>query len=106
MATKTVLTTVENKILSANNLVKKTDYKTKITEIENKLNSHNHDKYITIPNFNALTADVFKGRLKQANLVAKVNFDNTLSSLNSKIAADKTKNEPIENELIKLKTLD
>ena len=35
-----------------NNLVKKTDYNTKITEIENKLNNHNHDKYITTPLFN------------------------------------------------------
>ena len=106
MATKTVLTTVENKILSVNNLVKKTDYKTKIRDIENKLNSHNHDKYITTPHFNTLAADVFKARLKQANLVAKVNFDNTLSSLNSKIAANKTNIESIENEIIKLKTLD
>ena len=48
LATKTALTTVENKIPSVSNLVKKTDYNTKITEIENKLNNHNHDKYIDI----------------------------------------------------------
>ena len=45
-------------------------------------------------------------RLKQANLVAKTNFDNTVLSLNSKIAANKTKNESIENEFKKLKTFD
>ena len=28
------------------NLVKKTDYNTKVTEIENKLINHNHDKNI------------------------------------------------------------
>ena len=28
-------------------LLKKTDYDTKVTEIENKLNNPNHDKYIT-----------------------------------------------------------
>ena len=37
--------------------------------------------------------------------MTKTNFDNTVSSLNSKIARNKTKNESIENELKKLKTL-
>ena len=32
--------------------LKETDYNTKITEIENKLNNHNHDKYIDTPEFN------------------------------------------------------
>ena len=36
----------------------------------------------------------------------KTNFDNTVLSLDSKIAANKTKNESIENELKKLKTFD
>ena len=31
--------------------LKKTDYDTKVTEIENKLNNHNHDKYIATPEF-------------------------------------------------------
>ena len=95
LTTKTALTAVENKIPSVSNLVKNTDYNTKITEIENKLNNHNHDKYITTPDFNA-----------RAYLVTKTKFDNTVSSLNSKIAANKTKNESIDNELNKLKTLD
>ena len=60
LATKTALTTVENKIPDVNNLVKKTGYNTKVTEIENKLSNHNHDKYITAPEFNKLAADVFK----------------------------------------------
>ena len=52
LATKTALTTVENKIPDVSNLVKKkTDHDTKVTEIENKLNDHNHDKYITTPEF-------------------------------------------------------
>ena len=46
LAAKTALTTVENKIASVSNLIKKADYNTKVTEIENKLNNHNHDKYI------------------------------------------------------------
>ena len=58
LATKNALTTVENKIPSVSSLVKKADYDTKVTEIENKLNNHNHDKYITTPEFNTLAADV------------------------------------------------
>ena len=54
LATKTALTAIENKIPSVSNLVKKTDYNTKVTEIENKLNNHNHDKYITTQEFNNL----------------------------------------------------
>ena len=106
LATKTALTAVEKKIPSVSNLVKKTDYNTKITEIGNKFNNHNHDKYITTPEFNTLAAHVFNARLARAKVVAKTNFDNTVSSLNSKIAINKTKNESIENEIKKLKALD
>ena len=81
LATKAALTTVENKIPSVSNLVKKTDYNTKVTEIENKLNNHNHDKYIDTPEFNKLAVDVFNARLAQANLVTKTNFDAKLSNL-------------------------
>ena len=85
-------------------MVKKTDYNTKVTEIENKLNNHNHDKYITTPEFNTLAADVFNARLAQANLITKTDFDAKLSSLNRKITQNKTKHLLIENELKKLKT--
>ena len=52
LATKTALTTFENKILSVSNLVKKGDYNTKIADIKNKLDNHNHDKHIDTPEFN------------------------------------------------------
>ena len=52
-------------------MVKKTDYSSKITEIENKLNNHNHGKCITTPEFNKLAGDVFNAKLKQGNLVKK-----------------------------------
>ena len=39
----------------------------------------------------SLAADVFNARLSQANLVTKTNFDYAKSSLNSKIAENKTK---------------
>ena len=93
-------------------MLKKTDYNTKLlklkrnvlviiiktTEIEKKLTDHNHDKYITTPEFNTLAADVFNARLAQADLVTKTNFNNSVSSLDSKIASNKTKNESIENK--------
>ena len=62
---KCALTAVENKIPDISSLVKKADYDTKITEIERKLIDHNHDKYITILEFNTLAADVFNARLVQ-----------------------------------------
>ena len=99
LTTKTALTTVENKIPDVSNLVKKTDYNVKVTETENKLNDHNHDKYIPTPEFNTLDADVFNARLAQPVLVTKTDFDNAVSSFDSKIAINKTKNEPIENRL-------
>ena len=80
---------------SVSSLIKKTDYNTKIVEIEKKLTDLDHGKYITTPEFNTLAADVFNARLARANLVAKTNFDNTVRSLNKKIAANKTKNESI-----------
>ena len=55
--------------------MKKTDYNTKISEIEKKLTDHNHDKYITTPEFNNLAAGVFTARLAQANLVTKTDFE-------------------------------
>ena len=48
LAPTTALTAVEKKIHNVSNLVKKTDYNTKISELENKVTTdHDHDKYIT-----------------------------------------------------------
>ena len=101
LATKTALTAVENKIPSVSSLATKTDYDTKISEIEKKLTDHNHNKYITTPEFNTLAADVFNARFAQANLITKTDFDAKLSRLNKKIRANKTKNLLVENELKK-----
>ena len=46
------------------NLVKKTLCNTKITETERKINDHNHDKYITTPEFTKFTTEIFRLRLK------------------------------------------
>ena len=67
--------------------LKITNYDTKINELETKLTDHNHDKYITTPEFKKLTAEKFATRLRQA----KANFDNKLISLHQKIKSNKTK---------------
>ena len=66
-----------------------TVFNTKVSEVEYKI--HNHDKYITTPEFNNLTAENLTARLKQANLVTKTDFDNKLTSFNRKITWNKTK---------------
>ena len=104
LATKLALTAVENKIPDISSLVKKTDYNTKITELEKKLIDRNHGKYITVPEINKLSTEVFVARLKQANLVTKTDFDYKLKRLNHKINLNKTKHIVVENELKKLKT--
>ena len=102
----------------SSNLVKKTDLNTKIREIENKINDHDHAKYITTQEFNKLTADNFGARLKQANLasktditgitgfVKKTDFDNKLITFNKRITSSetsdiefKTKLDDLENKL-------
>ena len=91
LVNKTKLTELENKIPDISNLVKKTDYNTKISDIENKLNNHNHDKYIDTSEFNKLVADVSNERISPANQITKTDFHAKLSIFNKKITQSKTK---------------
>ena len=43
------------------------------------LTDHNHDKFITSPEFNTLAASVFNSRLAQVNLIIKTDSDTKLS---------------------------
>ena len=52
----------------------------KTSELENK--TPDHTKYITTTEFNKLTEERFKERLKQANLVNKTYHDIKLISFN------------------------
>ena len=104
LVTTSTLTAVENKIPIVGNSVKKTSYDTKNSELEKKPTDHNHDKYITTPEFNKLRAENFAARLAQANLITKTDFDEKMSSLNRKITLNKTRLLLIENELEELKT--
>ena len=72
----TELIAVENKTPDVSSLInKKTDYNTKLSELERKLGDHNHDKYITTQEFNTIAADDFNARLAQANIITKTKFD-------------------------------
>ena len=100
------MTAVENKISNVSSLVKKTDYNTKISEIEKKITDHNHDKYITTPEFNNLATGVFDARLARANLVTKIDFDFKLKKNSDRVTFNKTKHLLVETELKKLNTFD
>ena len=78
------MTAVENKIPDVSTLFKKTDYDAKISYIEKKVTNHDHDKYITVSEFNKLTTGNFAARLGQADLLTNTNFDAKLASLNKK----------------------
>ena len=52
---------VESKILDISNLVKKTDYDEKMTDIENK--------YITTGHYNKVTTNIVAQRIKKKNFL-------------------------------------
>ena len=103
LATKTALGNAENKIPDVSDLVKKQIITLKLQKLKINLKIIIMINILLLQN---LIIDVFNARLSRANLVAKTNFDNTISSLDSKSAENKTKNESIQNELKKIKTLD
>ena len=88
-ATNSALNTVEDKIPNAISLVKRTDYNAKVNEIEKKVTDHNHDKYVTTPELNTLTAENVAARLAQANLLTNTNFYIKIMSLNNTINSNK-----------------
>ena len=69
----------------------------KISEVENKI--PDSTKYITIQEFNKLTAEIFAARLKQVDLENKTNFDNKLASFNRWITSNKTKHLEVQEKL-------
>ena len=93
------------------NLVKKSDYNTKINEIEKKITDHDHDKYITTQEINELTSENFVTRLAQANLASKndiaalvkrSDFDDKLKNLNKNVASNKGKHAEAEKKITDL----
>ena len=87
------------------NLVKKTDYNTKVSEIENKINDHDHVKCITTQEFIELTSEHFAARLAQANLKSNndiANLDDKLIRFKKRINSNKSKHVLVGNELNEL----
>ena len=68
-------------VIKFSNLVKKADYNKKVSEIEKKTTDHDHDKYITTPEFNKLTAENFAAILAQANLATKSDVANFVDKI-------------------------
>ena len=90
-------------VITVSNLVRKSSYKTKINEIENKITVDRcHDEYISTQEINKLTSENFTARLKQANLASKIDIANFLkkTDFNNKIK-DVTSNKNELNELSK-----
>ena len=106
LATNSALTAVENEIPYVSSLVKRTDYNTTVSEIENKVNDHNHEKYITTPEFDTMAATVFNARLAaQKDLIRKPELDFKLKSIRDRVTKNKTKHLLVENELKSYKNL-
>ena len=70
LATNAALTAVD-KISDVSSLVKKNIMNKKLMSLKEKLTDHNHDIYITTPEFNSLAAIVSNAKLAQVNLRTK-----------------------------------
>ena len=87
-------------------MVKRTNYNTKINEIEKKITDRDHsNKYITTLGFDKLTSENFAARLVQAKLVSKndivdsvkkTDLDDKLKNLNKKVTSNKTRHIEIK----------
>ena len=98
MATKFALTAVENKIPNITSLVKKTDFDSKITEVEGKN-----------PNISSLATNSALTTVENkipgvTNLVTKTDFDAKLKDISDRVTKNKSKVLLLDNELKKLKT--
>ena len=76
---------------SISNLVKKTDYHTKLLKLRRNVLVIIMTNIVLLQSFNTLAADVLNERLGQINLITKTDFDDKLLSLNRKITAIKSK---------------
>ena len=93
---------VENKIPSISGFVAATVFNTKISEVENKI--LDNSKHITTQELDKLTAEKFVGKLRQADLVGKADFDDKLIGFNKQITSNKTKHLEVKQKLNSLIT--
>ena len=87
----------ENVIPDTSGLVTTSVFITKNSKVESKILGH--VKYITTHEFNKLTEKNFAGRLKQANVVNKTDFNKKLTSFNKRINSNKTKHVEVQRKL-------
>ena len=80
------------------NLVKKTNYNAKITEIEST--------YITTADYNKFTNEFVDNSIKSKKLVIKTDFDAKLQDVSKRITSNKSKHLLAENELKKSQKID
>ena len=87
LATNAPLTAVKNKIPHVSNLVKNTDYETKISDIETK--------YIATADYNKFTKDIVDNQMKSKNLVNGSDRSDFISGpeLNEEVVKSATKAE-------------
>ena len=78
----------------------------KLLTLKKTFTDHNHDKYITTPEFNRFLTEVFDEILKQGNLVTKTDLDDKLKTQIKTNDLNKTKHLLVENEFKKLQTYD
>ena len=78
----------------------------KLLTLKKTFTDHNHDKYITTPEFNRFLTKVFDEILKQGNLVTKTDLDDKLKTQIKTNDLNKTKHLLVENEFKKLQTYD
>ena len=93
---------VENKIPSISGFVAATVFNTKISEVENKI--LDNSKHITTQELDKLTAEKFVGKLRQADLVDKADFDDKLIGFNKQITSNETKHLEVKQKLNSLIT--
>ena len=102
LATNSALTAVENKIPDVSGFVKKNDYNTKISDIEKKTTDHNHDKYITTPEFNSFSSRGFYCKTSTSKFSDKNRFYTRLKDISDQITSNKSKHLLAEIELKKI----
>ena len=78
-----------------------------------KTTDHDHNKYVTTPEFDKSTAEKFVTKLAQVDLASKkdianfvniTDFDNKLKKSNKNVTSNKSKHLLVENELKRLQT--
>ena len=99
LASKTELTAVENKIPNVTSFVKKTDFDSKITEVEGK-----------IPNISGLATNLSSTAVENkipdiTSLITKPDFDAKLKKISDRFTNNKSKDLLLDNELKRLKVL-